>query len=190
MRSKAIAFQRSKLPNNPIDNPKLLLSIPIILLSPHQARNNHRTTLRLSFVFVRLCLVRLQTEFLCPLLRSPLITDLSLSWSTWAKKLKKKSVLEILNKIHISVFGKATALTTSMIKTLLRNKFILILPNQQYSRYLKAIMPQFLHMGKLELEKRTLWKVLNTMVVTLNEVSYQEAWRKFFSLSKCKPIIK
>lgn len=126
----------------------------------------------------------------CQLLRFPRITDLSLSWSIWAKRLRKESVHVTSSKVLICVFGKATVLTTFTIKIVHKNLYTPILRNQLFNLYWKDTMQLFWLTDRLGQEKLTLWRVLNTMGQILSVVLYLVVWKKYFSLFKCRRITK
>lgn len=138
----------------------------------------------------RLYLVKNPTEPSCQLLKFPRITDLSLSWSIWAKRLKKESAHVTSSKVLICVFGKATALTIFTIKTVHKNLYTPILRNPLFNLYWKDTMQLFWLTARLEQEKLIQWRVLNTMGQILSAVLYLAAWKKYSSLFKCRRITK
>ena len=88
----------------------------------------------------------------------------------------------------ISVFGKTTPSTMSMMNTPPKNSFTKILLRQLFFLSSRGTIQQYWLMDRLEQEKPTQWKVLNIVPEILREVLSPEVWKKYLDSSKCNLI--
>jgi hypothetical protein len=77
---------------------------------------------------------------------------------------------EILNLIHIYVFGRTMHLIMYMMRPRHKNLYTRIQLNKLFYQFLKDIIQLYWHMVRLEQVKHIRWKVLSTVQEILKEV--------------------